>query len=320
MKVVFSDRAYAAVLAETTEKIKTETGGLFLGAVEDGVWYIVEAIDPGPKSIFEVAYFEYDQQYTQHLINKVANLYKERLSLIGLWHRHPGSFDVFSGTDNGTNTKYAAMRQEGAISALVNIDPKFRLTVYHVGQPCQYEKIGYQVGNDLIPDHYLRLRPAESYEQLMQDMLNPQRRKDEFHVSVSLNSFMKTLKPLFGDRAYKKKLERRGMSPEEMCDKVVETILSDVMFMSDEVGIKMSVVRQNEHIALVQDAIDGVAKVFFLYSESDESVLFHYDGENYVYEDGLFENLYHMADEKIRSGRNIIQNVFRLIKTDRNGG
>ena len=109
MKVVFSDRAYAAVLAETTEKIKTETGGLFLGVVERDTWYIVETIDPGPKSIFEVAYFEYDQQYTQHLINKVANLYDEKLNLIGLWHRHPGSFDVFSGTDDGTNTKYAKM-------------------------------------------------------------------------------------------------------------------------------------------------------------------------------------------------------------------
>ncbi len=30
MRVVFSNRAYASVLAETTEKIKTETGGLFL--------------------------------------------------------------------------------------------------------------------------------------------------------------------------------------------------------------------------------------------------------------------------------------------------
>lgn len=70
MKVVFSDRAFAAVMAETTEKIKTETGGLFLGSFEDGVWYVIEAIDPGPKSIFEVAYFEYDQQYTQHLISR----------------------------------------------------------------------------------------------------------------------------------------------------------------------------------------------------------------------------------------------------------
>ena len=95
MKVVFSDRAYAAILAETAEKIRTETGGLFLGSVENGTWYVVEAIDPGPKSVFEVAYFEYDRQYTQHLINKIANLYEEKLSLIGLWHRHPGSFDVF---------------------------------------------------------------------------------------------------------------------------------------------------------------------------------------------------------------------------------
>lgn len=319
MKVVFSDRAYAAILAETTEKIRTETGGLFLGAVEDGTWYIVEAIDPGPKSIFEVAYFEYDQQYTQHLINKVANLYEKRLGLIGLWHRHPGSFDIFSGTDDGTNTKYAAMRQEGAISALVNIDPKFRLTVYHVGQPCRYEKIGYEVGNDLVPDCYLRLRPAESYERLMQDLLKPRQKKDEFHVSISLNSFMKTLKPLFEDRTYKEKIEKRGMSPEELCDKTVDAILSDVLFMSDEVGIKMSVVRQNGYVALVQDAVDGVAKVFFLYSEADEMVLFQYNGANYVYEDGLFENLYHMAEEKHRSGRKIVQNVFRLIKTDRNG-
>lgn len=82
MKVVFSDRAFAAIMAETTEKIKTETGGLFLGSFEDGIWYVIEAIDPGPKSIFEVAYFEYDQQYTQHLINKIANLLvsgKERM-------------------------------------------------------------------------------------------------------------------------------------------------------------------------------------------------------------------------------------------------
>ena len=57
MKVIFSDRAYASILAETTEKIQTETGGLFLGAVDHNQWYVIEAIDPGPKSIFQVAYF-----------------------------------------------------------------------------------------------------------------------------------------------------------------------------------------------------------------------------------------------------------------------
>ena len=33
MEVVFSQRAIAAVMAETAEKIQTETGGLFLGKV-----------------------------------------------------------------------------------------------------------------------------------------------------------------------------------------------------------------------------------------------------------------------------------------------
>ena len=41
MKVVFSDRAFASVMAETTEKIETETGGLFLGTVDNGVWYVI---------------------------------------------------------------------------------------------------------------------------------------------------------------------------------------------------------------------------------------------------------------------------------------
>ena len=98
MKAIFSNRAYTAVMAETTEKVETETGGLCLGPVVDDTWYIIEAIDPGPNSIFKVTYFEYDQKYTQHLINKIAKLYNEPLTLIGLWHRHPGSFDIFSNT------------------------------------------------------------------------------------------------------------------------------------------------------------------------------------------------------------------------------
>ena len=46
MRVSFSNRACSAVLAETTEKITTETGGLFLGTVQEDTWYIIEAIDP----------------------------------------------------------------------------------------------------------------------------------------------------------------------------------------------------------------------------------------------------------------------------------
>lgn len=167
MEVVFSDRAYAAILAETTEKIETETGGLFLGLAIKDTFYVIETIDPGPNSVFQIAYFEYDQKYTQHLINKVANLYQFPLQLIGLWHRHPGSYDVFSSTDDTTNMKYAAMRKIGAISALVNIDPIFRLTMYHVESPCRYTKIKYEVGDSLIPKELFMLKSPDRFYRMM---------------------------------------------------------------------------------------------------------------------------------------------------------
>ncbi|MBQ7370442.1 MAG: Mov34/MPN/PAD-1 family protein [Blautia sp.] len=350
MKAVFSDRAYAAVMAETTEKIQTETGGLFLGAVEKDTWYIIEAIDPGPDSVFEVAYFEYDQQYTQHLINKIANLYEEKLTLIGLWHRHPGSFDIFSSTDDGTNSKYARMRQQGAISALVNIDPEFRLTVYHVGQPCRYKKILYEVGDDRIPSNYLKLKTPGRFKELMDQAMRPSPARDLLEPSISLDSFMKTLKPLFEDRIYEKKIEKPVLDDETVREKIIDTVLSDILFMSDEIGIKMAVAQQDNYIAFIQDTVDGVMKLFFGYSEAEDAYFFQYDRENYLYEDSLLERLYHQAqeqgsrtsasesagaseiaepekeesegkepDKKEPESRNIIHGLFRRIKSDRNG-
>ena len=56
MKVVFSRRAMTSLLVETKEKITTETGGVFLGEFRSGNCYIVETVDPGPKSIFTPTY------------------------------------------------------------------------------------------------------------------------------------------------------------------------------------------------------------------------------------------------------------------------
>lgn len=297
MEVVFSDRAYAAVMAETTEKIQTETGGLFLGIVEDDTWYIIEAIDPGPKSVFEVAYFEYDQKYTQHLINKIANLYDEKLQLIGLWHRHPGSFDRFSTTDNGTNAKYAQMRSAGAISALVNIDPKFRITMYHVGQPCIYSKIAYIVGNELIPDKYLRLKPPERYEKIMDDILNGYNNQADLHPSVSFKSFLGIIKPFFLDRQISETIEQPKTQTETAKNALIESVVDDIDFMSDKLGIELQILQKNGLLAIIQNTIDGVTKLFFAYDDNNHRTFFQYEGSNYVYEAGLFENLYKMRNE-----------------------
>lgn len=303
MKVIFSNRAYAAVMAETTEKIQTETGGLFLGAVENDIFYIVEAIDPGPDSIFEVAYFEYDQQYTQHLINKIANLYQKRLDLIGLWHRHPGSFDVFSSTDDGTNAKYARMRPEGAVSALVNIDPDFRLTVYHVGQPCRYRNISYEVGDDKIPEKYLKLKTPQQYKSMMRRAMFPETARDLLEPSISLDSFMKTIKPLFKANVYDKGIGAPSSADNTVRDKIIQNLLTDILFLSDEVGIKMSVAQSDNAVALVQDTVDGIKKLFFGYSEKEDAFFFQYNGEKYIYQDGLLKKLYQEFMNSKENGR-----------------
>lgn len=125
--VVFSERAFTSILVETQEKIRTETGGVFLGYRKGDVWYVIESIDPGPNSVFQPAYFEYDQDYINHLINKVSRLYSLQLDLIGLWHRHPGSYDSFSGTDDGTNTKYLRAIENGNTFAEYQYGMKFAL-------------------------------------------------------------------------------------------------------------------------------------------------------------------------------------------------
>lgn len=294
MKVVFSDRAFAAIMAETTEKIKTETGGLFLGSFEDGIWYVIEAIDPGPKSIFEVAYFEYDQQYTQHLINKIANLYDKRLTLIGLWHRHPGSFDQFSSTDDGTNSKYARMRKEGAISALVNIDPEFRLTMYHVDQPCRYSVIEYDVGNHLIPDEMLRYKSPEKFANLMAGIISDEYK--DFHPSVSLNGFLKTVLPYMKHIKINEvftEVKDRNIATERILDELVE----DSAFLADDQGIEYSISQVDQFICLSQDAIDVSVKLYFRYIAKNDIVVFSYNNECYLYENNAFRRAFEQASK-----------------------
>lgn len=287
MKVVFSDRAYAAVLAETAEKVKTETGGLFLGAWEDGCWYIVEAIDPGPRSVFEVAYFEYDREYTQHLINKVANLYHMKLELIGLWHRHPGSFDVFSTTDNGTNAKYAKMRKEGAISAIANLDPAFRLTMYHVARPCSYKKIEYEVGDALIPEKYLKYKSPERFGRMMQESLFPKKK------GVGASSFQAILEKAvtqMEDRSCTERIEETDLCEQDVREKLVEGLLDDITYLAEK-GVALSIVQGEKYLTLVEDGPKGMVKLYCMYDGDAERIIIQYLGKAYHYTPGLLKDI-----------------------------
>lgn len=334
MKTVFSNRAYASILAETTEKIQTETGGLFLGVLQNDTWYVIEAIDPGPKSVFEIAYFEYDQKYTQHLINKIANLYDKKLELIGLWHRHPGSFDQFSSTDDTTNAKYALMRKEGAISALVNIDPSFRITMYQVDRPCQYKKITYDVGDELIPGDFLKFKTPEKFKSIMNNLLQIPIKKqssiEEYHKSVSLASFMKFISPNLIDFECSDIETNNLLSDEPTHEQLIDEIVDDITFMANTLGIETSISLIDNYLTVYQETIDKTIKLYFMFSVTKHVVVFSYDDKCYIYRKGLFTELFEKSKsqrdkrnslkikEKSRKQTGVVDSVINIIKFKKN--
>ncbi|MCM1449484.1 MAG: Mov34/MPN/PAD-1 family protein [Clostridiales bacterium] len=168
--VIISDKAYNAIIRESFAKHPVETGGILLGYILDnGLWVVMEMIPPGINGVFQTAYFEYDQEFVNYLGTSVANQYKEPLQVLGLWHRHPGSMDYFSSTDDVTNSDFASKNPYGVISGLVNIDPAFRLTMYHLDhndgvrpRNIAYSTVDVEVGDDLIPEKFFALRYVDA--------------------------------------------------------------------------------------------------------------------------------------------------------------
>lgn len=180
--VVFTKRAFNAIVTETLARHPIETGGIFLGyMLDNGVWVVVETIPPGLKTINQMAYFEYDTEFVNYMANVVARQYREKIQVLGLWHRHPGSYDTFSGTDDGTNKLFANGTPEGcgSISALVNCDPQLRMTMYGVDRNVHYTPIPWIVDDgDIIPENLLALRYEDanslpSPDLMQQNMIKP---------------------------------------------------------------------------------------------------------------------------------------------------
>lgn len=304
VRVIFSKRAYTAILAETLSKINTETGGVFLGKYINGDWYVVESIDPGPNSVFEVDYFEYDQPYVQHLINKKALLYSEKLELIGLWHRHPGTFDVFSKTDGIANSTYAAMRDEGTVSMLVNLEPEFRFTIYHVAQPCTYTKIDeYEVGDSLFPKGLLeyeninllkaKLNGREEIESLEQNK--------EDNSEENLSEILKIILPILRKQyRYEKKFDFWGLIKNQSNNKgIAEIVAEDILFFTDKYQMKFYSTLLSDKLIIAQGSGNEKEELIFSYNEREELYLLKYGKETFYYTEGLLKRL---LEEELRNG------------------
>ena len=326
MKLIFSERAFTSLLAETYEKIKTETGGIFLGFYENETYYVVEAIDPGPNSIFEVAYFEYDQYYVNHLINKIARLYRKNLSLLGLWHRHPGSFDIFSGTDDGTNRTYAKLSSHGAISALVNIDPEFRLTVYHVSVPLSYKKIGYEIGDDLFPEGVLDLLSCEEHINLINSYNNERHIKGlriKTEHSVSFDEIIDYIKKNVGEynaENYSDEIKAAHES-ERFIDEISDVIYDDLEYLTTELNLNLRLSLTQGYLSLYDKDLGNGSKIYFSKIGSLNAFVFILENKVYVYEQGMIQKLLseEKPDDKSNGFVSRLKKIFRVNKRGDNG-
>ena len=293
-QVIFSERAYIALMTETFANINTETGGIFLGHFENDTWYIIETIDPGPKSVFSPAYFEYDQAYINHLINKINLLYKNPLRIVGLWHRHPGSMDYFSSTDDDTHAKFAVINPYGVISALVNIDPVFRITFYSIS-PSEIKTRGHltsskklrpcQVGNEYIPADLLSYNSADILEKRINTA--SQTRTEPGNKNKMFYSIIKKAAEANHDviDVRNKNLASISVSEEDI-DRIVEALVEDFGFF-DKFGINYSMsTKDGPFLLYAGDKNNGVE--FFM---NNEKVYSRFKNKTFQYSPGLFSRV-----------------------------
>lgn len=155
-----NDRAYASVITEVMTNGQNETGGVFLGYIINRAWYIVESIDPGVDTVNLAAFFRWDADYVNHQAERLSKIYQKPLTILGFWHRHPGSMDYFSDQDESTIKSNLRELRAGLLSMLVNIDPKLRMTFYYCYDN-NIMPIQYDVGNKYFPVELLKYADSE---------------------------------------------------------------------------------------------------------------------------------------------------------------
>lgn len=177
-KIFFTKKSYIQLLTEIEDYPYVETGGVLVGQRRGNVFYVFESVDPGFKADRQRSEFSRHYEYTEHLAYKVANQYEGETTVVGYYHRHPGSFDCFSGGDDVSNLEFARTFN-GIISGLINIDPDFRLSFYYISPEGKQSKaIPYEV-NDQVFEKIMIFK--NSSEVISRICFNEKQQFHQFH-------------------------------------------------------------------------------------------------------------------------------------------
>ena len=151
LHVTLSNRAYCSIINESLEHGYDETGGVLLGFIVGRRWFVLDVIDPGTNdTIHQVDLFQWDEDYVNAMAKRMRRIYRHQPTILGFWHRHPGSMDFFSQQDVESTQKNLQNAKKGLISMLVNIDPALRMTFYYAKGP-HFMPVRYDVGDEYFP-------------------------------------------------------------------------------------------------------------------------------------------------------------------------
>lgn len=122
-RIIISSRAFASINIEINRFQGVETGGVLLGKFCKD-WLVAENINPGYNAYHNEATFEYDSDYVEYEANNLSKIYKDDMSILGLWHTHVHS-SPFSYADEDMNRKFCDLNPFGAISGIFDVEKQY---------------------------------------------------------------------------------------------------------------------------------------------------------------------------------------------------
>ena len=171
-EVIMGSRAYATLIAEAYANGENETGGVFLGHVENGICYIVESTLPGYQALHERGLFKMNERFVNYVYRGQVRIFRKEPRLLGLWHRHPESFNRFSGHDDIMNRKFAMAVGGGTLSFLLNFVPGPVITPYFfdLADNKYYRTLLKVTDVDLVQKGFLKLCGPETLKEKAEEM------------------------------------------------------------------------------------------------------------------------------------------------------
>lgn len=121
--VVLSPLAWALMISQSYLNNPNETGGALLGYRDGTTVHVTVALPSGPRSQASPVMLKYNEEFQNYVFGVITELMGEKGGLLGLWHRHPGSLDRFSGVDAVAHEQFGkVLNGVGVISLLINLD------------------------------------------------------------------------------------------------------------------------------------------------------------------------------------------------------